>query len=357
MEEVRVGDTADNIGGFGRLAILAEGEFGVITSKTAACVIRYVPERVACVIDSSRAGATAGEVLGFGGGIPVVGTVEEALLYSPGALLIGIAPRGGALPEEWREVLLKAIAGGLGILNGLHHVLGDDAEISRAAQEAGVRIWDVRVPRVPEAIASGSLRDKSGRVVLTVGSDCRTGKMTVAFELARFLAGRGTAAEFVPTGQTGILLAGWGEAVDRVPGDFISAVAEDLTTRALGRAGLAIVEGQGSIIHPAYSAVALGIMHGCCPDGMILCHQPTRTEIPGYDIIIPPLPDLIKTHEDIAALVHPSRVIAIAINTFDMDGARAEREAARLEEVTGLPVTDVIRWGCGRIAPALESIR
>lgn len=348
-----MGDTAYQIEEFGRLAILAEGELGVLTSKTAACVIRYVPERVCCVIDSTKAGVAVQEVLGFGGDIPVVAGIRQALALSPDSLLIGIAPRGGALPHEWRTVLLDAMTGGLNIINGLHHVIGEDPEISRAAEQAGVKIWDVRVPHVPDTIATGCLRSKAGSVVLTVGSDCRTGKMTVAFEVARHLNRRGVRAEFVPTGQTGILLAGWGEAVDRVPGDFISAVTEAITVAALERAGIAVVEGQGSLIHPAYSAVALGILHGCCPDAMILCHQPTRNEIPGYGVVIPQLPELIRMHEDIAALVHPSRVTAIAINTFDMDEAEAEREAGRLEDVTGLPVTDVIRWGCSRLEPAL----
>jgi uncharacterized NAD-dependent epimerase/dehydratase family protein len=351
-----VGDTSYHIEKLGRLAILAEGEFGVITSKTAACIIRYVPERVACVIDSTRAGASAEAVLGFGGGIPVVATIEEALCLSPDALLIGIAPRGGALPEEWRGVVLKALAGGLIIVNGLHHVMSEDAEISEAARRAGVSIWDVRVPSIPDAIATGALRHKTGKVVLTVGSDCRTGKMTVALELARYLSERGTRAEFVPTGQTGIMLAGWGEAVDRVPGDFMSAVTETITTEALRRADIAIVEGQGALIHPAYSAVALGILHGCCPEAMILCHQPSRKEIPGYDVAIPPLVDLVKSHEEIAGLVHPSRVIAVAINTFDMEEADARREAERIEDETGLPVGDVIRWGCDSIAPAVEAL-
>ncbi len=351
-----MGDAAHGIDGFGRLAILAEGDFGVLTSKTAACVIRYAPERVACVIDSTKAGASVEDVLGFGGRIPVVAGIEEALACGPDALLIGIAPRGGALPDEWREILLEAIAGGLNVISGLHHVLAEDEEISRAAGAAGVRIWDVRVPKVPRAVASGSLRRKTGKVILTVGSDCRTGKMTVAFEVARDLGRRGVAAEFVPTGQTGIMLAGWGEAVDRVPGDFMSAVTEALTTEALERADVAVVEGQGALIHPAYSAVALGIMHGCCPDAMILCHQPTRTGIPGYDVAIPPLGDLIEMHEKVAGLVHPSRVIAVAVNTFDMDGDDAEREAARIEESTGLPVTDVIRWGCGRIVRVVEDL-
>ena len=351
-----MGDASNRLERYARLAIPAEGEFGVVTSKTAACIIRYVPERVACVIDSARAGKTAGEVLGFGGPIPVVAGIDEALAHSPDALLIGIAPRGGALPAPWRHTLLKAVAGGLAVINGLHHVLAEDAEIAGAAREAGVEIWDVRVPQVPEAIATGALRKKKGKVVLTVGSDCRTGKMTVAFEAARYLRDRGVQAEFVPTGQTGILLAGWGEAVDRVPGDFMSAVTENLTVEALGRARMALVEGQGSIIHPAYSAVALGIMHGCCPDAMILCHQPTRTEIPGYDVVIPPLDRLVRIHEEIAGLVHPSSVVAVALNTYDLGEAEAEREAARVEEATGLPATDVVRWGCGRIGSALEAL-
>jgi uncharacterized NAD-dependent epimerase/dehydratase family protein len=350
-----LGDTTHNIDRFGRLAILAEGKFGVLTSKTAACVIRYVPEKVAAVIDSTRAGAVAQDVLGFGGPIPVVASMEAAMAYSPESLLIGIAPRGGALPVEWRRVLLEAIEGGLNILNGLHHVLRDDPEISAAAARAGVEIWDIRVPRVPEAVATGALRRKhAGRVVLTVGSDCRTGKMTVAFELARYLIAAGQRAEFVPTGQTGILLAGWGEAVDRVPGDFMAAVTEDLTISALGRADTVIVEGQGSIIHPAYSAVALGIMHGCCPDAMILCHQPSRTSIPDYDVAFPPMPELIRLHEEAAAWVKPSRVVAIAVNTFDMEETEARKAAARLEDETGLPVVDALRWGCSGLASALE---
>jgi uncharacterized NAD-dependent epimerase/dehydratase family protein len=351
-----VGDPDTVMEGFRRMAVLAEGRLGVISSKTAACVIRYAPHRVACVIDSRNAGSDVSDVLGFGAGIRVVEGLEEAMAFSPDSLLIGIAPRGGALPREWREVVLGAISRGLNIVSGLHHVLGEDDEIREAALSMGVRVWDVRVPRLPDAVAAGSLRSKKGKVILTVGSDCSTGKMTVAFELARYLRSRGTSAEFVPTGQTGIVLAGWGEAIDRVPGDFMSAVTEDITTRALERAEVAVVEGQGSLIHPAYSAVALGILHGCCPDLMVLCHQPTRLEIDEYAVTIPPMEELVAVYEDAAGLVFPSRVGAIAVNTYDMDEASAREEIARLESRTGLPVADVIRWGCARIAPALEGL-
>jgi len=127
-----------------------------------------------------------------------------------------------------------------------------------------------------------------------------------------------------------------------VPGDFMSAVTETITEEALSRAPLAIVEGQGSLIHPAYSAVALGILHGCCPDAMVLCHQPSRTEIEEYGVEIPPLDELVGVYERAAALVYPSRVVAVALNTFDLDEASAERQAAEAGARTGLPVTDVM---------------
>ena len=212
---------------FSRSAILAEGKLGLLTSKTAACLVRYVPEKVACIIDSTRQGRSVDDVLGFGGKIPIVASLDEALALDPDSLIIGIAPRGGALPDEWRQIVLDAIAGGLDIISGLHTMLGEDPEMLEAAKKRGVEIWDVRRPQLPDGISQGSLRNKTGKVVLTVGSDCRTGKMTVAYELVRALKSEGTDATFVPTGQTGILLEGWGVAVDRVPGDFMARVVED----------------------------------------------------------------------------------------------------------------------------------
>lgn len=341
---------------FSRSAILAEGNLGLLTSKTAACLVRYVPGKVACIIDSMRQGSTAGEVLGFGGDIPVVGSLDEALALGPDSLIIGIAPRGGALPAEWRRILLDAIAAGLNVISGLHTMLGSDAEVSRAAQARGVEIWDIRRPVVPVDIARGTLRNKTGKVVLTVGSDCRTGKMTVAYELARALRQEGRKAAFVPTGQTGILLEGWGVAVDRVPGDFMARVVEDMTLEALDSAALAIVEGQGSLIHPAYSGVALGIMHGCFPDGMILCHDSTRSEIPGFAVAIPPLGELVSMHEMIAAPVFSSRVIGIALITHGLSEKEARARALEAEAETRLPVTDVIRWGCDKLLQAVRDL-
>jgi uncharacterized NAD-dependent epimerase/dehydratase family protein len=339
-----------------RLAILAEGKLGVLTSKTAACITRYQPDRVACVIDSSKAGLTVENVLGFGGGIPVIASIDEAYAFSPDTLLIGIAPRGGALPPPWRKTVLSAVAHGLNVISGLHTMLADDPEISELARRNDVKIWDIREPVIPDGISEGKLRERAGHVILTVGSDSRSGKMTVAFELARALRSRGTKAQFVATGQTGILLEGWGVVVDRVPGDFMSRVVEDLTVRALASSDVAVVEGQGSLIHPGYSGVALAIMHGCYPDAMVLCHQSTRLEIEGYDVAIPGLGELVGMHESMCRHVFPSKVIAIALNTFDMAEERAAEYIEAAERETGLPATDPVRMGSDKVCEAVEAL-
>jgi uncharacterized NAD-dependent epimerase/dehydratase family protein len=338
------------------MAILAEGKLGVISSKTTACVIRYRPDDVVCVIDSTKRGLRVGEALGFGGDIPVVGTIEEAVALRPDSLLIGIAPRGGLLPDEWRPVVIAAIRAGLNIVSGLHVMLNEDPEIAPIARREGVEIWDVRAPVIPGGISRGVLRQRAGKVVLTVGSDCSSGKMTVAFELVRYLEAAGSRARFVATGQTGIILAGEGVAVDRVPGDFMARVVEDMTLSALDSGGLVVVEGQGSLVHPAYSGVALAILHGCYPDAMVLCHQPSRKWIDDLAIEIPSLKDLIGMYEDLAIPVFQSRVVAVALNTFDLDDQAARQAVRHAEETTGLPATDVVRYGCRKLVAALGDL-
>lgn len=336
-----------------RLAILAEGKLGVLTSKTAACVVRYQPERVVCVIDSTRRGMVACEVLGFGGDIPVVGSVGEALGLGPDSLLVGIAPKGGLLPPEWRRVVVEAVENGLNIISGLHTMLEDDPEIGPLAARRGVRVWDVRRPVLPDDVARGLLRHKRGRVVLTVGSDCSSGKMTAAYEVTRELKQRGVRAEFVPTGQTGMVLVGWGQAVDRVPGDFMARVVEDLVLEALSRADVAVVEGQGSLVHPAYSGVTLAILHGSWPDAMIMCHQPTRKRIDEFDVELPPLAWLVDAYERACLPLFRSKVTAVALNTYDLDETQARAEVERTRRETGLPVTDPVRWGPDAICDSL----
>jgi uncharacterized NAD-dependent epimerase/dehydratase family protein len=349
---------AEGLSGFraDRIAVLAEGNLGVLSSKTAACLVRYQPERVLCVIDSTKSGRTVGEVLGFGGGTPVVASLQEGFALGPDTLLVGIAPRGGALPADWRKIVLDAIEHGLNVISGLHTMLGEDAEIAEAAAARGAAIWDIRRAVFPTEVSTGVLMSKTGKVILTVGSDCRTGKMTVAYELARCLKGQGRPVAFVPTGQTGILLAGWGIAVDRVPGDFMARVTEDLTLEGLSRAPLAIVEGQGSLVHPGYSGVSLALLHGSCPDALILCHDPGREEVEGYGVRIPPLEGLVRLYEEAAAPVFPSRVAAVALNTYALREGDARRAVAAAAEQTGLYATDVVRWGAEGLCTELEGL-
>jgi uncharacterized NAD-dependent epimerase/dehydratase family protein len=341
-----------------RFLIVADGDFGPMTSKTANSVIRYLPDRTVGVLDREHAGATVQDVLGFGGSIPVVESMQAGLALGPTAVLIGIAPQGGKLPDEWRTWLAQALDAGCDLWNGLHTHLGDDPALSAKALAAGARIYDLRKPPADLPVASGAAKWVDPYVVLTVGTDCNVGKMTAQLQLARELNASGLRTRFVPTGQTGIMIEGWGIAVDAVVADFIAGAAERLVLRASDNADIVLVEGQGSINHPGYSAVTLGLLHGSCPDALILCHQATRQYIGDYReaawLRIPPLREYIRLYETIAAAVHPTHVIGISLNTYDLseEAARHACEAAARE--TGLPATDPVRFDP---APLLDAIR
>ncbi len=341
-----------------RFLVVADGAFGPETSKTANSAIRYVPERVAAVLDSAAAGRTAQDILGFGGSIPVVGTMEQGLALGPTALLIGIAPRGGRLPEEWRGWIASAIDHGLEVWSGLHTLLGDDPELGAQARAKGVRIYDLRRPPDALGVSDGRARLVDALVVLTVGTDCNTGKMTAQLELLRGLEARGLRSRFVPTGQTGILIAGWGIAVDAVVADFIGGAAEQMVLEAAGNAEVVLVEGQGSLIHPGYSGVTLGLLHGSCPAAMILCHTVSRRLIGAYHkgtawVEIPPLADVVAAYEKAARWIHPSRVIGVALNTYDLPERAAAEAVRRAARDTGLPATDPVRFGPGPLVEAI----
>jgi uncharacterized NAD-dependent epimerase/dehydratase family protein len=283
-----------------RFLILADGEFGPLSSKTANSCIRYFPERVVAVLDRRQAGKTVQDVLGFGGKIPVVADFEKGASAGKGAtaLLIGIAPPGGRLPDEWKAWLRAAIERGLEIWSGLHTFIADDPELGPLAKARGVRILDVRKPPPNLPIADGRAAEVDAFVILTVGSDCNVGKMTAQLELRDELVRRGHKTSFVATGQTGIFIEGWGMAVDAVVADFIAGAAEQLVLEGAKGNDIVLVEGQGSLIHPGYSGVTLGLMHGSCPDALILCHQVTRDFIGDYHgrapwVKIPPYTELI----------------------------------------------------------------
>jgi uncharacterized NAD-dependent epimerase/dehydratase family protein len=338
--------------------ILAEGHFGPETTKTANSAIRYLPERIVGVVDSRHAGKTVRDVLGFGGSIPVLASLEEGLRLGATAVLVGIAPQGGRLPDEWRAVLRAAMDAGLHVVSGLHFHLGDDPELSALAREHGVEIRDLRRPPSDLPVSTGKARLVEAFTVLTVGTDCNIGKMTAGLQLRDALVGRGTRVGFAATGQTGILIEGWGIAVDAVVADFISGAAERLVLQAAEGSEVVLVEGQGSLVHPGYSGVTLGLLHGSLPDAMVLCHQPSRRcPYNRYDAYswmrLPGVSEVIRLNEQAIAPLRESRVIGICLNTWDLSDQEAHDAMARIEDETGLPTTDPVRFDP---APVVDAI-
>jgi uncharacterized NAD-dependent epimerase/dehydratase family protein len=332
-----------------RLLILAEGHsddphFG----KTARGVLRYRPEQVVALLDSQRAGEQQD-------GVPIVGSVDEALPFSPTTALVGVATQGGRFPPAWRELLKDAIRTGLDLESGLHEFISDDAELVELAGHSRVSLRDLRKPPPELNVPTGENLTHPARVVLTVGSDCAIGKMTVSLELDAEARRRGAASEFVPTGQTGIAIAGWGISVDAVVADFVAGAAERLVLEGVARGGeLLWVEGQGSLLHPAYSGVTLGLVHGSAPHAFVLCHKVGQTVIEGYERSpIPPLRELVDLHERISLRARPARVAAIALNTSDVDDGAAREAIAAAEAETGLPADDPVRFGAGKLTSAL----
>jgi uncharacterized NAD-dependent epimerase/dehydratase family protein len=307
--------------------------------KTTYGVIRYGPAPVVAVLDSERAGESVE-------GVPVVGSVADALPYGPTTALVGVAVAGGRLPPVWRRILKDAIEAGLDVEAGMHEFLADDPELAELARRHGVELRDYRRPPEGLSVPTGANLEHGAAVVLTVGSDCAVGKKTVAVELDRAARGRGLRSVFVPTGQTGIMIAGWGIAVDAVVSDFLAGAGERLVVEGASRGDLLFVEGQGAILHPQFSGVTLGLYHGVAPHALVLVHRAGDTEIegsPGHPI--PALRDLVELYERLALPIRPARVAAIALNTGRLSEDEAREAAARTAEETGLPATDPVRFG------------
>jgi D-glutamate N-acetyltransferase len=344
-----------------RYVVLAEGQFGEPGSKTAMGVIRYGADPVVAVLDSTRAGRDVSEWLGPEHAAPVVATLAEALPLEPTALLIGTAPQGGRIPPAWRAVISDAIVHGLDVVSGLHEFVSEDPEFASLAATHGVELIDHRRPPERHEVALGRKHAPGKHVILTVGTDCAIGKMTVALELRRAAREAGLSAAFVPTGQTGIMIEGWGVSVDRVISDFINGTAEWLVEQAEEMGDWIFVEGQGSLDHPAYSAVTLGLVHGTTPHAMVLVHQPGRTghfgweQATGADAPTLSLTDNIRLYESVASAVSPSRVAAVALNTSLLGEGEARTEIERVAGETGLPTDDPYRFGPERLFAGLRA--
>jgi uncharacterized NAD-dependent epimerase/dehydratase family protein len=290
-------------------------------------------------------------------GIPVVGTVEDALPSEPTTAIVGVATQGGRFPPAWRELLKSAISNGLDVESGLHEFISDDPELRELAARHDVELRDLRKPPPGLSVPTGANLEVPATIVLTVGSDCAIGKKTVAVELDLEARRRGLKSVFVPTGQTGIAIAGWGIAVDAVISDFLAGAAEWLVVEGARRGGeLLFVEGQGSLAHPAYSGVTLGLVHGSAPHYFVLCHKAGATEVEGFPgHPLPSLSELVELHERISLPARPAKVAAIAVNTAELDGDAAQEAIAEAADETGLPADDPVRFGAGRLVDAVTA--
>ena len=312
--------------------------------KTLRGVMRYRRESVVAILDTRRAGE-------WDDGVPIVATVDEALERGPDTGLVGVVTQGGHFPGDWQELLKSCVARGLHLENGLHVRLRDIPGLPELAAEHGVELRDLREPPAGLSTATGANLAVDATIVLTVGSDCAIGKMTATCELDLEARRRGLRSVFVPTGQTGIAIAGWGIAVDAVVSDFLAGAAEQLVVEGGKRGDLLWVEGQGAILHPIYSGVALGLMHGSAPHLYVLCHEVGRTIVEGDPTAspLPSLKELVDLHEIMSLKLRPAKVACIALNTSMVSEDEARRAIADAEAETGLPADDPVRFGAGKL--------
>ncbi|PSQ49740.1 DUF1611 domain-containing protein [Halobacteriales archaeon SW_7_65_23] len=333
-----------------RLAILAHEQFPD-RAKTAVGVLRYADDDVVAVLDRERAGERVREHVPDVQDAPIVASMDD--VPDCNALLIGIAPIGGGFDESWRLDVRAAIERGCDVIAGLHYFLGEDEEFAALADDHGVSLRDVRRPPDDLTVAEGTAGEVDARVVLTVGTDCSSGKMTSSFELRDAARERGLDAAVVPTGQTGIMVAGWGIAIDRAIADFAAGATERIVQQA-GDHDVAFVEGQGALVHPAYSGVTTSILHGSQPDSLVLCHNAGNETFGGYDDFALPSPaEYVGLYESMAVPISPATVDAGMLNTADLDPDEAEAAVADYADEIDAPATDPVRYDADDVLDAL----
>jgi uncharacterized NAD-dependent epimerase/dehydratase family protein len=290
------------------------------------------------------------------GGIPDM-DIEEAVAAGVKSLVIGVAPAGGSIPATWLDDLAHAACAGLDVVSGMHARLSEFPEIAAAARESGARLVDIRTP--PKNIPVGTGEKRPGKRLLTVGIDCAVGKKYTALAIEKEMRARGWNADFRATGQTGIMIAGSGIAIDSVVADFVSGAAEMLSPSAQ-EDHWDVIEGQGSLSHPSFAGVSLGLLHGAQPDALVLCHDPSRkfllgTEASGSFPILP----LTQSIEQCLELAHRvnsnARFVGVSINTSTIPAEERLRLYEQFARETGLPVADPIRDGVKSIVDNISA--
>ena len=336
-----------------RIAIYAEAAMGLPNAKMAEGILRYGQNPVAAVIDSKSAGRSIRELCGIDRDVPIVASLDHALKLRPEALVLGTAPSGGRLPSEWIAVLEQAIDAKLSIVNGLHDRM---AELFGSRLGPGQWIWDIREPKnsMPP-IATARASELKNTRVLMIGTDMAIGKMSAGIEIWNSLTDDGCDAVFLPTGQTGIAIMGYGIPLDAFRVDHAAGAVEQMVMEHGNRA-IQIIEGQGSLLHPG-STANLPLMRGSCCNAMVLVHRAGMNKLDTTgDIFVPPLGDVISLYETTASAngaLTPSKVVGIALNTRDLSDKDAVAAVAAAGNETGLPVSDPVRHDARPLANAV----
>ena len=334
-------------------AILCPGSFDYISNKTGNMLIRYRPQDVCCVIDPDRSGQTVQNVLGYGGEIPVVSNFNEAKDYSPNALVIGSSSQGGKISEAYRKEITAAIECGCDIYNGMHQFLNEDPELATLAKKKSVNINDIRCPPDPPHFPKGTWKKRKTKVMLIVGTDCNTGKMTTGWEISERLKKRGKKVKFIGTGQTGIMLAGNGVPIDAVVADFMAGELEHALDLVNDQMDLIIVEGQGALTNQYYAGVTLGLMYGSMPDYMIMTDEPGRTLDVSNNKMVS-IGDVMGLHLSLMKHFRPSQFLGINLLTYKMDEELALKEIKKIGAKYQLPTTDLVRFGSDKLIDHIE---
>ncbi len=331
-----------------KYVILAINSLDYILSKTGNMLIRYQNKAVVAIVDPNNENKTAEQVLGWGGKIPVVRSVQNSLKYNPNHLVIGNAPQGGILDDKNRKEIIFGIKNRLNITSGMHYFLSEDKEILKLSKKYMIDLRDLRKPRQNLFFSKQLWKKRKLPIMLIVGTDCDTGKMTTAWEITRALKRRGKKVGFLGTGQTGILLAGNGVPVDSVISDFIPGEIEHAIKKVDFDLELLIIEGQGALNNALYSGVTLGLLHGSMPDFLIMTHEPTRK----YDVAgnkIPRLSNLIKLHYDLLKPFKKSKFLGINLLTLKISKCEAINTFKNLKNELNLPVSDMVRFSGSNI--------
>lgn len=344
-------DATDRFGE--RLAVLAHDWFPE-EGKMMKGVMRYGAYDIPAIVDHRHAGESSGAYLPTLPDVPIVERVAD-VPRPVDALLIAERPEDGRLTELQRDEIRAALSNGWDVLSGLHQQLSDQPTFADVAAETGATIHELRQPPEAVTIAEGTAAAVDARVILTVGTDCRQGKMTTTMELVEAARERGIDAGAVATGQTGIAVTGHGVCIDRTRADFTAGVVERLVHEAAERHDLVVIEGQASLLHPAYAADTIALLHGAMPDGLVLCHHATREAFRNWEAFeMPSIAAHLRAIDAVTDPVAPTAVVGGSLNTSGIEADADARAAVEtFEGEIDAPATDVIRFGPD---PLLEAI-